>query len=184
MQLRERLLTAEEFSLLPDPPNGEKQELVRGKVVTIPISDFQRGFVRANIGVLLKSFEQQHKIGRTTLGCGIITERDPDTVRGPDVSFWSFERIPADQMPVAYLEVAADLCVEVRSPSNTTRNLTSKAKEYLAAGARLVWIVDPEERTVTIYRQPNEGRVISDEATITGEDVLPGFECRVAEFFE
>jgi Uma2 family endonuclease len=100
------------------------------------------------------------------------------------VSFWSAERLPLDQTPVGYPNVAADLCVEVRSPDQSRRKLREKAGEYLRTGVRMVWVVDPDDQTVTVYRQPGEGREFSGDAAISGEDVLPGFQCRVAEFFE
>jgi Uma2 family endonuclease len=179
-----KLLTAEEFFRLPDPPDGSKQELVRGEVVTMPPPGFRHGDVQLTVGSLLRQFVRSNRIGRVTVESGVITEDDPDTVRGPDVSFWSYERLPADQTPVGYPEVAADLCVEIRSPSNTARKLNEKAGEYLGRGVRMVWVVDPEARTVTVFRKPDEGRLLLENAVVTGEDVLPNFSCRVAEFFE
>jgi Uma2 family endonuclease len=73
--------------------------------------------------------------------------------------------------------------VEVLSPSDSRRRVAEKVAEYLASGSRLVWVVDPEDRNVTVYREATEGRPLWEDATITGEDVLPGFACRVAEFF-
>ena len=92
---------------------------------------------------------------------GLQTEHDPDTVRGPDVAFWSAERLPLDQTPEAYPDVAADLCVEVMSPTDTRRAMNEKVREYLVRGVLLVWVVDPEDHTITIYRQPDEGRTRS-----------------------
>ena len=82
-----------------------------------------------------------------------------------------------------YANVAADLVAEVVSPSNTRRQLAAKVREYFASGVRIVWVVDPEDRTATVYRGPGNGTVLWEDATITGEDVLPGFSCPVAEFF-
>lgn len=81
----------------------------------------------------------------------------------------------ADQTP--------DLCVEVVSASNTRRTLNDKIKEYFFAGARMVWVIDPDERSVTVYREPFEGRVFKEEATLDGSDVLQGFSCKVADLF-
>jgi Uma2 family endonuclease len=118
-----------------------------------------------------------------TVESGQPTTSNPDTVRGPDVAFWSFERLPADQTPRGYPDIAADLVVEVMSPSNTDPQLREKAREYLARGVRVVWVVDPDDRSVTVYRQPDEGRILWQEATLTDAEVLPGFACRVREFF-
>jgi Uma2 family endonuclease len=149
----------------------------------MPPPGFLHGVVQLNIATLLKAFAGQRKLGRVTVESGLITESGPNTVRGPDVAYWSYERLPAVEIPALYADVPADLCVEVRSPSNTDENMTRKAREYFATGVKMVWVVDPEERTVTVYRQSGNGRVLWEDATITGEDVLPGFSCAVADFF-
>ncbi|HEV3438021.1 MAG TPA: Uma2 family endonuclease [Gemmata sp.] len=182
--ITKKLLTADEFAKLPNPIDGSKQELVHGEVITLPTPSFLHGVVVGNIGFALETYARQTKSGRVMISSGVITEHGPDTVRGPDVAFWSFKRLPADHVPVVYADEPADLCVEVISPSNTDEKMTRKVREYFASGVQLVWLVDPEERTVTVYRQPGDGRVLWDDATITGEDVLPGFTCPLAEFFQ
>jgi Uma2 family endonuclease len=180
----EKLLTADEFAKLPNPMDGSKQELVRGEVFTTAPPSFIHGIIQMNIGFALKAYVKQTKSGRVTVESGVITELRPDTVRGPDVTYWSFKQLPADHVPVVYANVAADLCVEVTSPGNTKQIMTRKVRGYFASGVKLVWVVDPEERTVTVYQQPGDGRVLWDDATITGGDVLPDFTCPVAEFFK
>lgn len=179
-----KLLTAEEFARLPNPPDGSKQELVKGEVVTMPPPRFEHGECQLAIGSLLRAFVKANRLGRVTVESGLVTEHKPDTVRGPDVAFWSAERLPFDQKPEVYPEVAADLCVEVLSPSDREHRINTKVREYFDGGVRMVWLVDPEDHTITVYRQPGEGRVLWETATLTGEDVLPGFSCRVSEFFE
>src|SRR5207249_4297108 len=85
-----KLLTAEEFFRLPEPPDGSKQELVRGEIVTMPPPGFRHGDVQLAIGSLLRQFVRANRLGRVTVESGVVTEDDPDTVRGPDVSFWSY----------------------------------------------------------------------------------------------
>src|SRR5262249_3520105 len=179
----EKLLTAEEFALLPNPPDGSKQELVRGVIVTMPPPGFRHGLRQVRAASILDHFGRTTRHGRATVESGLLTERDPDTVRGPDVSYWSAEKLPLDQEPEGYPDVAADLCVEVLSPGNVFRQIREKIQEYFARGVRMVWIIDPEDRTITVYRSPDEGRLLHENATLDGEDVLPGFRCRVAEFF-
>jgi Uma2 family endonuclease len=176
-------MTAKEFAHLPQPSDGSRQELVRGEVVTMPPPGFRHGEVQLAVGAILRQFVRTNQLGRVTVESGLQTEFDPDTVRGPDVAFWSKERLPLDRTPETYADVPADLCVEVLSPSNTTAGMKTKIREYFTRGVRLVWVIDPEMRTVAIYRQPGEGRVVWDDATLTGEDVLPGFACPVAELF-
>jgi Uma2 family endonuclease len=180
----EKLITADEFFQMPEPADGSKQELVKGVIVTVAQPGFRHGEVQTTIAFILKSFLKSHPIGRVIVESGVRTDHDPDSVRGPEVSFWSFERLPAEQRPIGYPEVAADLCVEVRSPSQSRRELREKVREYLANGVRMVWVVEADDQTVTVYRQPGEGRIFSEDAILTGEDVIPGFQSRVAEFFE
>ena len=179
----QKLITADEFFRMPEPRDGAKQELVQGEIVSMPPTGYRHGDVQGNIYLQIKLFLKSHPIGNVVVESGVRTERDPDSVRGPDVSYWSAERVSLSEKPIGYPEVPADLCVEVVSPSDRISQLRKKATEYLKCGVRMVWIADPEDQTVTIYRQPGEGRVLSDHAEITGEDVLPGFRCRIGEFF-
>jgi Uma2 family endonuclease len=178
-----QLLTAEEFFALPDPKDGSKQELVRGKVVTMPSPGVEHGEVQVNVAFVIKTFLKQNPIGRVATESGTVTERKPDTVRGPDVSYYSKERLPLDKRVVGYHDEVPDLCVEIVSPSNSLKQLKAKAKEYLVAGVRLVWIVDPEDRNVTIVVDPLESCTLEADATLDGGDVLPGFSCKVSELF-
>src|SRR5579884_65657 len=170
-----RHMTADEFILLPNPADGSRMELQRGEVVRTPRPGFEHGLVQGRAFFLLETYARASRRGRVTVESGQLTERGPDTVRGPDVAFWSFERVPADQTPRGYPDAAADLVVEVMSPSDTDTQLRDKVREYLTAGVRVVWVVDPADRRVTVYHRPDEGRVLWPEATLTEEEVLPGF---------
>jgi Uma2 family endonuclease len=177
---QKKLLTAEEFFLLPDPGDGSQQELVRGEIITMPPPGGLHGVTCSKVDRKLGVFIDAGPGG--TLACndtGFITERDPDSVRGPDISYWSKERLR--EVPVGYIETPPDMLVEVLSPSNTSRQIHAKLLEYFARDVRLVWVIAPEDRTLTIYRTPDEGRVLHETATVTGEDVLPGFTCRVSD---
>jgi Uma2 family endonuclease len=175
--------TAEEFLRLPDPPDGSKQELVQGEIVAMPPPHFDHGEVQLAIGSLLRAFVRKHKIGRVTTESGLITDRSPDSVRGPDVAFWSKEQIPLDQKVEGYPDAVADLCVEVVSEKKRRAALKRKLTEYFKRGVRLVWVADTEAQTVTIYRTPKQGKVIMDDGSLDGEDVLPGFQCSLSDIF-
>lgn len=178
-----KLLTAEEYFLLPDPNDGTIQELVRGEIVTMPQPGLEHGEVQGNVWGAIKQFLRTNPIGRVFVESGMVTERGPDTVRGPDVSYYSKERLPLDKRVVGYNDEPPDLCVEVVSPSNTARELQAKIKEYFFCGVRVVWVVEPEDRRVLVLRAPDEGRVLFEDATLDGGEVLPGFACKVAELF-
>ncbi len=177
------LLTVEEFARRPEPQDGSREELVRGKVVTMPPPRFRHGRIQFRIGYLIQTFLDKHPIGQVVCETGVVTHRDPDSVRGPDVAYWSVERLPLDPEIELYPDVAADLCVEVLSRDERPKRVQQKLREYFACGVRMVWLIDPEARTATVFREPTEGRLLCEDARLSGEDVLPGFECRVAELF-
>lgn len=178
-----QLLTAEEFGRLPNPPDGSQQELVRGEIITMPPPRGFHGACCLRVGAMIGNYVWAHNLGHVVSNdTGCVTTSDPDSVRGIDVAYWSFAKlpvIPEDE----YIRVPPDLAVEVLSPSNERGEVDDKIEEYLALGVPLVWIVDPQRRKVTVYREPLEGKVLHEKATITGEDVLPGFSCPVADFF-
>jgi Uma2 family endonuclease len=175
------LLTAEEFGRLPDPPDGSKQELVKGVIVTMPPPKAIHGIVQSRIDRKLGPFIDERRLGWIVTESGTVLDRDPDTVRGPDVAFYSITRQPT--VPEDYFEIAPDLAVEVLSPDDRRSRVRAKIREYIAAGVRLVWLVDPETRTVLEYRGSLRGTEYDEADTLTGADVLPEFSCRVADFF-
>ena len=125
----EKLITAEAFAKMPNPPDGSKQELVKGVIVTMPPPGFRHGLRHGRVSSLLDQYGHSTRKGRVTVESGVITERDPDSVRGPDVSFWSAERLPFDQEPEGYPDVTPDLTVEVLSPGNTMKKIMAKLRE-------------------------------------------------------
>jgi Uma2 family endonuclease len=180
---QKKLLTAEEFMVLPDPPDGSQQELVRGEIITMPPPMGPHGICCLAIGSLLRVFIKEKKLGFVTSNdAGTILERNPDTVRGPDIAFYSFKRVP--KRPNGYFEVAPDLAVEVLSPDSSFSRLQRKVEQYLKCGSSLVWVFDPELRTVTIYRPKQQPETLEESETLSGEKVLPGFTCRLADCFE
>jgi Uma2 family endonuclease len=184
MATADMLLTAEEYAKLPD--NGRLTELVRGRIVEMNPPFAWHGFVCANIVGILHRFVAEHGLGRL-LGndSGVITERDPDTVRGPDVAFFSYARWPKGPIPLkGYPPAAPDLVFEVRSPDQSWRELQAKAIEYLGAGVSVVCVIDPSKLRVTIYDSEEEPRVLNKDDTLTFPTILPGFEVPVAKLFE
>lgn len=119
---RHKLITAEEYLEMPDPQDGSKRELVQGVIVPIAQPGFEHGEVQGNSYFLLKLYAREHQSGRVVVESGVITETDPDTVRGPDVSYYSLLKIPKDQRLTGYPASCPDLLVEVLSPGNRERN--------------------------------------------------------------
>jgi Uma2 family endonuclease len=178
----QKLLTAEEFFRLPEPKDGSRQELVKGVIVTMPPPGGRHGVCCSRIDRRIGNFVDEHKRGTVASNdAGFIVERDPDTVRGPDLSFWSTEKLP--DVPVGYIEVPPDLLVEVVSPGDHYSRIQKKVKDFLEKGVRLIWVADPEDRSITVYRPGQMMVILGENETLTGEDVLPGFSCRVGDLF-
>jgi Uma2 family endonuclease len=176
----EKRLTAEEFSRLPQPEDGTQLELVQGVVITLLPPKAPHGACCAKIHLRLGTFVETNKLGFAFCNdTGFITERDPDTVRGADVAFWTTERLPT--LPQGYIEVLPDLAVEVVSPDDHFSRVQKKVIHYLTKGVRLLWVVDPEDRSLTVYRPDRLARILGENDTVSGEEVLPGFTCRVGD---
>jgi Uma2 family endonuclease len=116
--------------------------------------------------------------------CGYqISADDPNKVRYPDGSFITRGRLPHDQPPKGHMRISADLMIEVVSPHDLAWEVDHKVDEFLRAGVRLIWVLYPDTRTILIYRPGSEVTRLSDVDELSGEDVLPGFTCRVSELF-
>lgn len=176
-------VTAAEYAALPEPTDGTRLELIRGEVVAMPRPTWEHGEIAGNVASMIKQYLKQKPIGRVAVESGVLLEQNPDTVRGPDVSFMSKERMPLGERMDKFAERTPDLCVEIVSPSNTRKGLEEKLEEYFTAGCRVAWVVDPDERSVTVYTEPHEGKVLKGDKVLDGGNVLPGFSCKVSEFF-
>lgn len=179
----ERPLTIEEYIRLPEE-DMYVDELVRGRVVREPRPGYGHGRIALNIGAPLKFFVEGRQLGVVFMESGVVVERDPDTVRGPDVSFVRAERIPAEGVKTTFFEGAPDLAVEVLSPSNTKREMAEKMGEYFRSGARAVWTVDPRKRVVMVHESGTEPQIVHEDGELDGGDILPGFRLALADVFE
>lgn len=159
-------------------------ELVEGRIVPMSPTSYTHGEVELNFGSELRTFVRAHNLGKVQVGeVGLYTQRNPDTIRSADVLFISNERFSQQKSP-GFLEVAPDLIVEVLSPSNSWSEITQKLREYFAIGVRLVWIADPETRSIFAYRALTDMREFTENDNLPGDEVLPGFSVAVAQLFE
>lgn len=167
MATTERLLTAEEYALLPD--NGVPTELVRGRVVAMNVPASRHGWICVRIAKLLANYVDDRGLGYV-LGndAGMVTERGPDTVRGPDISFFSYSRIPKGADLEGYAKVAPEIVFEVRSPNDRWPKILGRASEFLNAGVLVVYVVDPKTETVTAF----EADADQPSRTLRGDDEL------------
>ena len=106
---------------------------------------------------------------------------DPDRVRKPDVSFVRHDRLPGNLVPKGWVKIPPDLAVEVISPNDRVFDLDGKLADYRDAHVPVVWVINPDRRTVTVYRIDNSIRLLFEDDELSGEDIIPGFRCRVRE---
>ncbi len=169
--------TGEELSRLPE---GWRYEIDEGELVIMPPAGFEHGKVGSTVTILIGQFVRSHGLGQVlTCDTGFRLRRDPETLRAPDVAFISNERIALIADPKKFSEVPPDLAVEVLSPSNSQVDMGRKVEQYLAAGVRSVWVLEPDKRTLT-YHRPEEAPIVLDDSEGVIEDpCLPGFRCRL-----
>lgn len=172
------LLTAEDLARIPE---NKFLELIRGELVEMAPDNVDHGQIGDNVQFPLSRWAREHRAGRVMSNAGFTFEMEPDTVLAPDISFLRADRVPPRGGP-AYPAVVPDLAVEILSPSNTAAEIARKVAIYLAAGVRLVWIVDPASRSVVVHA-PGEARLLGAGDTLDGGDVLPGFAVPVADLF-
>lgn len=153
-------------------------------MVREPPPGAEHGGIAIGIGARLWSFIREHRLGRVVNDSGFILSEDPPTVRVPDVAFIAAVRIPSEGLPTRYFPGPPDLAVEIVSPSNTLVEVQARISDYLAAGTRLIWVVEPRSRTITTYRSDQEIRLLREDGELDGGDVVPGFRMGVKEVFD
>jgi Uma2 family endonuclease len=178
-------MTAEEFFEWAHRPENQDRffELHRGEIIEMPPPGELHGILCAWITHLLWRYVLERGRGRVCSNdTGLIVARDPDAVRGPDVILLDDTR-QLDQLSRRYIDRLPALVVEVLSPNDQKGKVDLRISQYQRRGIPLIWIVDPEARTVSVYRPGKEHYVRDDTEEVTGEDVLPGMRYDVAEFF-
>lgn len=175
-----RLITAEELFQYPDP---QRYELVRGVPHVSEPPGGAHGRLALKLGGRLDEHVTRLGLGAVLVEAGYVLDRGPDTVRGPDVSFISTTRLPPDRIPEHFISGPPDLAVEILSPGDRWGEVEQKVVDYLAAGARRVWLIDPRERRVTVRYADRQSKVLMDSDILDGEDVVPGFAIELAGLF-
>lgn len=180
---RTAYVTAEDLPYLA--PEEGLCELVAGEIVREPAPGEEHGWVAGSLLVHLGRFVLEHRLGRIYAAeTGFVLARGPDTVRAPDAAFVSAERLAAAACRGPYFEGAPDLAVEVLSPGNAPAAMAAKVRDFLAAGARAVWVVDPSRQEVTVHRSDRPPETLSRKDTLDGAPAVPGFRLPVREIFE
>ncbi|HTU90028.1 MAG TPA: Uma2 family endonuclease [Gemmataceae bacterium] len=183
MSVAGSLLTVEEYLALPD--TGFPNELVRGKIVPLYVPTPRHGQICGHIVYLIGRYLDAHDLGHLVCNdSGVITERNPDTVRGADVAFYSYQRVPRGPLPDGYLDVSPELIFEARSPKDRWSAILAKVGEYLQAGVSVVCVLDQMTERCHVYRNEEPVQVLTAEQELTIPDVLPEFRVVVRRFFE
>ena len=187
IRARQRLLTVADLAALPDelPSGPVKYELDQGRLVTLMSPpDEMHGAHQATIVTLLKLLGERLGHGKALGEVAIILRRNPDRVYAPDAAFIARRSLPVRTSPEGYLETIPELVVEVRSKNDGVAAIRAKADLYLKAGVTLVWVIDPNRKTVGIYRKKQKARELRVGDTLKAEGVIPGFRVAVAELFD
>jgi Uma2 family endonuclease len=182
----QRLLTCADVVVLPESlPTGDvRYELDNGRLVIMSPPGDLHGAIQLNFGYELKRQGELAGHGKARTEVGIVLWRNPDRLVGADVAFVAKSSLPLKVTSEGYLETIPDLVVEIRSRNDTVAELMAKADDYVSAGVRIVWLVDPMSRTVLEYRGPSEPRRLGEDDLLDAGDVIPGFGLRVADILQ
>ncbi|MBI4478327.1 MAG: Uma2 family endonuclease [Acidobacteria bacterium] len=178
-----KLVTADELFRMPD--NGDGYELVEGRLIPVSRPGARHSVIAMRLGGELYQFVKAHRLGTVfAQDAGFKLASDPDTVRGPDVSFVRVERLSPGDVPRSYWSGAPDLAVEIRSPNDRRGKIDRKLHDYLRAGVRMIWFIEPDRRTVTVYRPDADPVTLPADEEVDGGDVVPGFRLRISDLFD
>ena len=158
----------------------ERYEYVKGELIPMPPTSGEHGDISSNVQWYLYSHVRANQLGRVyTSDTGFLIG---DRMLMPDVAFVALARLPDDRRKA--FSISPDLAIEIVSPTDIQYRVIEKVFVYLDAGTRLVWVIEPVGKTVTVYRSKTDIRMLTYEDTLTGEDVVEGFSCEVAQLFE
>lgn len=174
----QRLFTAAELERMSD---SEHFELVQGRLVPVTPAGDRHGHFAVVLAARLHAHVRERRLGRVRAETGFVLSRNPDTVRGPDISFVAAGRPAGDYARHGFASGAPDLAVEIISPTNTRAKSADKVGEYLSAGGRMIWVADTDEGIVEVHRPGRATYVVNRDGHLDGHDVVPGFMCRLDE---
>lgn len=176
-----RTITDEE--LLQLPKDGNKYEVVNGELVMSPGAGLPHERIVMLLGSELVQFVKQRRLG-DVFGSNALYVLPSGNKRGPDISFVAAGRLDDPAISRVFPQLAPDLVVEIVSPSDSPQRILDKVGEYLEAGVRIVWVIDPQHRRAAVYRAITSVREIGEGEALDGEDVLAGFHCALAELLD
>lgn len=180
-----KLLTVADFDVFPDdlPSGPVKYELHEGRLIVMRPPGDPHGASQSNIAAYLKMLGEFKNHGKARTEVGVIVQRNPDTVYVPDAVFIANRSLPIRKSREGYLESIPEIVVEVRSKNDSLRGLHRKAETYLHAGAQIVWILDPQAKTVAVVASDRQPVVVGENEMLTAAEIIPDFSVRVADLF-
>jgi Uma2 family endonuclease len=179
------LMTVDEFYEFVNRPENQARsfELVRGEVIEVSRPTRPHGRICVNVGYKLEQYARKTRKGNVVCNdTGVVLEQDPGTVRGPDIAYFDDVQHFED-LPKKWGDSVPRLIVEVLSPNDTARYIIDKIADYFRAGVEVVWVIDPDSKRVNVYSKSAGVKTLTEKDPLTGGDVLPGFRCKVADFF-
>ncbi len=185
----ERAMTVEEFERIAPLLEGPS-ELVDGKLRLMSPTGFMHGVLSLRIGAALERYAEEHPEAGEAVGAetGFRIDDPRHPVQAPDAAFVGAQRVPAssgsghDDPAVRFVQGPPDLAVEVRSPDDTRSAMRTKARRWLGAGCREVWLIDGMRETVEVWHAGTEPIVLKRDNTLTSE-LLPGFSLDLGRLF-
>lgn len=176
-------MTAEEFAKVCEQLGP--CELVRGEVVTLSPGGMDHSGISGAVAARLGAWTLQTGLGRVFANeAGLFFEQDPDTVRGADVAYFSFKRLPKGKRPSGFSRIPPELAVEVMGRGQVWSDILEKVGEYLRMGVDRVWVLDPATYHLHVFRANAEPVVLTEHDVVEDPEILPGFSYKVVEFFE
>lgn len=177
-----KLTTADELLAMPD--DGYRYELIEGELIRMSPAGARHGRIAVKVTNRLGPYVETHHLGEVYAAeTGFKLRSNPDTVRAPDIAFIGKSRVELAGDPEGYWSGAPDFAVEVMSPDDSRPKTDAKAKHWISAGAKLVWVVNPRKRTVTVYQSLTNIFEVTENDVLDGGEVVPGFQLSVSEIF-
>jgi Uma2 family endonuclease len=182
MATHAQLMTAEDLWQLPD--DGQRHELIEGELTTPAPPGGEHGKLAVRLSSRLTAYVEAHQLGEVFVETGCIIRRNPDVVLSPDAAYISYERLPGGVLPEGFIDGTPDLIAEIISPGDLYTEVDEKVAQWLAAGTRMVLVINPRRRTVVVHRATSSATSLTEADQLDGADVVPGWTMPVRALFE
>jgi Uma2 family endonuclease len=177
-----KLYTAEDLLEMED--DGCRHELIRGELISMPPTNDEHSELTFKLSGLLWNYQREHPEIRWFTGDpGFVLARNPDVLLGPDLAAVHTDRLPPDFPRRSFFDIVPDLVIEIVSPSERAGQTSAKVDAYLEAGVRLIWLINPMHRSVTVHSPDQHTQILEGDDVLDGGEVLPEFRLQLGELF-